>query len=401
MNKVSKRFAVLAALTGVVASSAFSASAALNLPTQNCSYTFTQNVKIGSKGAEVMNLQKVLNMFPQTMVASTGAGSIGMETTTFGPATKAAVIKFQNLHASDVLTPAGLTVGNGNVFSLTRAMLNQICGGTTTPTTPTGPVSAAPVNVTVGQVAVGTLVAGQSAAKLAEFTITGNGTVTGLELTRTGVSENRTLKNVYLFDGATRLTDSASVLSDGTIRFGASNGLFTLNGSKTITVRSDIDTLTGGQLVGVAMKSVTMMGATTSISVVAQGPNFNISSAVALTANFPTGNTTLPSATSINAGSINQTVWTRSLSVGTRAAKLHSFTVKMIGSAPTNSLANVTLYVDGMNAGSASVNSMNQFVFNMMSNPMLLSTGSHTLEVRADIVGGANRNFYIVLERAI
>lgn len=398
MNKVSKRFAVLAALTGVVASSAFSASAALNLPTQNCSYTFTQNVKIGSKGAEVMNLQKVLNMFPQTMVASTGAGSMGMETTTFGPATKAAVIKFQNLHASDVLTPAGLTVGNGNVFSLTRAMLNQICtSGNTTPTTPTtsGNVSAMlssnqPTNV---------LVAGQATARLADFTFTGNGTVTNVKLVRTGVSANDTLSNVYLFDNGMRVAGPASVNTDGSINFGSVSGIFTVNGSKTLTVRSDIKAGVSGQSVGVSLVGYTVMGSSMATTNVA-GNQLSVANVVLLTADFPTGNTTNPSNTSINAGSVNQTVWSRSLSVGTRAAKLHGLTVKMIGSAPVNSITNAKLFVDGAMVASGAVAADGYVYFDTSAAPVSLTTGSHTFDVRADIVGGANRNFYIVMEQA-
>src|SRR5689334_7380568 len=71
-------------------------------------FTFTQNLKVGSKGTEVLNLQKFLNSSSDTKVAVSGAGSPGNETSTFGPATKAAVIKFQEKYAADILTPSGL-----------------------------------------------------------------------------------------------------------------------------------------------------------------------------------------------------------------------------------------------------------------------------------------------------
>ncbi|MFA6273669.1 MAG: peptidoglycan-binding protein [Candidatus Paceibacterota bacterium] len=54
----------------------------------------TKTLKYGLIGVEVKTLQQFLNAYGYT-VALTGAGSAGFETTKFGPATKAAVIKFQ------------------------------------------------------------------------------------------------------------------------------------------------------------------------------------------------------------------------------------------------------------------------------------------------------------------
>jgi DNA-directed RNA polymerase subunit beta' len=73
------------------------------------------------------NLQKFLNKSSDTMVAASGAGSAGNETSTFGPATKAAVIKFQEKYAADILTPSGLSKGTGNWFAATRAKANALC----------------------------------------------------------------------------------------------------------------------------------------------------------------------------------------------------------------------------------------------------------------------------------
>jgi hypothetical protein len=75
-------------------------------------------------------------------------------------------------------------------------------------------------------------------------------------------------------------------------------------------------------------------------------------------------------------------------------------TFKMIGSAPANTLANVQLYVDGVSKGTATINAWNQFMFNMSGAPVALNTGSHLIELRADVVAGSYRNFYISLENA-
>ena len=87
---------------------------------------FTRNLTTGDTGADVMDLQKFLNAQGHT-VAATGAGSAGMESEYFGPATAGAVAAFQEAHAADILTPLGLTAGTGFFGASTRAMANDLC----------------------------------------------------------------------------------------------------------------------------------------------------------------------------------------------------------------------------------------------------------------------------------
>jgi hypothetical protein len=81
----------------------------------------TQNLKVGSTGAQVTTLQQLLNTAGYK-IAKTGAGSPGQETSTFGPATKLAVERFQCAHNITCSGSEG-TTGFGYVGVKTRAAL--------------------------------------------------------------------------------------------------------------------------------------------------------------------------------------------------------------------------------------------------------------------------------------
>jgi Putative peptidoglycan binding domain len=374
---------------GTVAAITLTATAAFaqTVPAQNnCSYVFNTNMKLGNVSSDVMNLQKLLNQDVRTQVSASGVGSKGSETSRFGPATFAAVKKFQ---AANGVSPV-----SGFAGPLTRVMLNKVCGGTSSTTTPvvqSGPIS---VQASASQ-PNSTLVEGQSAANLGTFVFTGNGSVSSVEFMRTGVSSNNTLANVYLYEGATRLTDSASVLTDGTIRF---NAPWSVNGTRTITVRADIASPSSGQTVGVAAKSITLAGATSSTLISGVMSGLQAVANAQLAGVAFTGANSAASGGNINAGTLAYNVWGASFNVNTRAVNLKGMTFKMIGSAPMNSLSNVTLFVDGVAAGTSSFNGNGLAVFDMMSNPKMLQTGAHNVELRADIVGGANRSFTVSIE---
>jgi hypothetical protein len=87
--------------------------------------TLTRTLRIGDAGEEVRLLQQLLNADKRTAVATTGPGSAGSETLRFGELTRQAVIRFQELHRTEVLSPAGLTRGTGIVGPLTLKKLQS------------------------------------------------------------------------------------------------------------------------------------------------------------------------------------------------------------------------------------------------------------------------------------
>jgi hypothetical protein len=117
--KLSTTQKVLAVVLGSAIAVAFVLTATV-MPVGAAGYVFTRNLTIGSTGGDVMNLQQVLNANANTQVAVSGAGSPGMETSTFGGLTKAALAKFQ---AGNGISPAA-----GYFGAITRAFLNNLSG---------------------------------------------------------------------------------------------------------------------------------------------------------------------------------------------------------------------------------------------------------------------------------
>ena len=320
-------------------------------------HTFTQNLKMNSTGGEVMWVQQFLNNHGFT-IAATGAGSPGNETSHFGPATKAAVIKFQNANAAAILTPAGLTTGNGNWYAGTRAQANAMCAGKTTGTTGTGgtTVSTGP-GITVSAAAQPTnSLAPMKATRVpfTTFTLTNNTsaavTITGVTVQRTGLANDNSFAGVILVDASGMQYGNAQTFNSN--HQATVGGTFTLaaGASMTYTVAGNMETTPLGNSGQVA--SVAVTGINTSVPVAGSLPitgaqqtineTLTIGTAIVNTSGFDPG-----SSRSEALGTTGLTFSAVHIQANNEDQKLFSITWNQTGSVGSTDLANLATVVNG------------------------------------------------------
>lgn len=88
-------------------------------------FMFTKVLRDGMRDADVRQLQIFLNTHGYA-VAGSGYGAPGNETELFGPRTKAALTKFQEANAAQILAPLGLAKGTGFFGRATMAVANGL-----------------------------------------------------------------------------------------------------------------------------------------------------------------------------------------------------------------------------------------------------------------------------------
>ena len=87
---------------------------------------FTDKLFWGGENTEQVRALQVFLNAHGFVLATSGAGSPGNESTVFGKRTWRALKRFQEAHADVILTPQGKTEGTGVVGPATMALLNEL-----------------------------------------------------------------------------------------------------------------------------------------------------------------------------------------------------------------------------------------------------------------------------------
>ena len=368
-------------------------------------YTFSADLKLGSTGADVKNLQIVLNKDSATQVAASGVGSSGSETEYFGSLTKAAVVKFQNKYASDVLSPVGLSAGTGYVGSMTRSKLNALYGGTTGGGTTGGGTTPPPVTIGTGL----TVLAGvQPLASLApdnasripftvvNFTASADGdvTVNSLTVERTGLANDAAFSGIVLLD-----ENGLQVGLEKTL-----NSVHQLSLSESFVVKA-------GQTRAMTIAAnrgdtSTYAGQIAYLSLVAVNTSATINGALPITGVGHTINETLslgsvtvargpldPGASNTKEIGTNNYIFSSVKVTAGSAEKVRLFSIRwnQSGSAGKEDLANVKTYVDDT-AYATTLSSDSKYYTSTFDGGIVIDKGFHKeLTLKGDIVGGSAR----------
>jgi len=356
--------------------------------TSGTGFTFTRNHMLGQSGGEIMEIQKFLNSHG-AVVASTGAGSPGNESSYFGAKTKAAVAAWQ---AANGISPAA-----GYWGPLTRAKANSKANsmGGGTGTTPTG------TGITVSAVAqpANSLVP-QNASRVpfTTFTIMNTSgapvTINGVNVMRTGPANDAAFNGggvVLLDEMGMQLGVQRTFNSDHTVVAGDP---FTIpaGATKTITVAGNFTT--GPNTYSGQVASITVTGISTSVPVAGVLPITGASHTFngSLTIGTVTPAISAFDPNSAQTKNIGDTAvkfsGIRFTAGSAEDVKLYSVRFRLNGSVSSGDLGNVVAIVDGTSYPTT-ISTDGRYYTVSFAGGLLIQKGfSKDVYLQGDILGG-------------
>jgi hypothetical protein len=230
--------------------------------------------------------------------------------------------------------------------------------------------------------------------------------VTSFAVTRGGVSSDTTLANIYLFDGYDRLTDSAT-LSEAKATWNDTSGVFTVPASSSATVDVWVDLLydTSGQTINLSVAEAGDVVFDGDYEATGTFPIESSTHSIATVGNLGYlnfNNSTTPASDAAPEPQDDYNIWQNVLTVGNNEVDLNILRFRNIGSIDAEDIENFRLYIDGVQYGDAVANqdANGYIVFDLSADPVNLNTGSRTVKLLADIIGGSTRTVSISLRNA-
>jgi hypothetical protein len=365
-------------------------------------FTFATNLKQGSTGNDVKYLQVLLNSNTATAI-----GNSGKETTYFGAATKAAVVKFQNKFASEVLTPYGLKAGTGFFGTATRNKANaMIASGTTTTTTggttttTTTPTTGAYTVALAANQPVATLAAGSAYNTMLKINVSAGTTaqtITSVTVQRTGLTSDNKVAGVLVADeNGARHGDIVTFASGvATISFTADPITVAAGTTKTISIQYNTDSTASGT-VGATVTAMT--GTPAGLPLVGN----TVSVVTGTIGSVQVDSVQLSSsAVSKDVGSTGYEIAKFKFAAGANEDILvKKVTVYQNGNSSDTDVSNIRLVAPDGTVLSTVASATNKYVtFDLTASPYKIAKGNvKDLVVRIDIANGSSRTVQYVIQ---
>lgn len=282
-----------------------------------------------------------------------------------------------------------------------------VSGGTglTISTGSLSPVSGSVVTDTVdgGQALVGFL--------HARFTASADGavTVTTVKVTRSGISADADLGEIYLYEGDnlnTQIARSSSIAS-GKISFTNAAGLFTVpaGGTKDVMVRANIGTnVTSGKTIALSINSGDVVASgTVTVTGSSSGNTMTVASVTDL-GQLEITNVSPSAAATVDPGVTGYELWRFRFDANDENLLIKKITFTQVGSIDGDDIQNFALYDGATQLGSVipMLSSDNRLTFDLSGMTdggyKLISGQNKQLALRGDILGGTNRTYRFTIQ---
>ncbi|KPJ57482.1 hypothetical protein AMJ49_00965 [Parcubacteria bacterium DG_74_2] len=362
--------------------------------------SFDRNLSQGMSGDDVNCLQIVLNSSADTQLAASGVGSSGNETSYFGPLTKAAVVKFQEKYAADILASWGLTSGTGYVGQTTKAKLNAILGaGGVTPPLP--PVTQPTASLAADTPAAATIPTSASKVPVLKVNLQAAGTdvtVTGMTFKRTGVGEYTDWPYLYLYVDDLRVTTyGRSITPDAQeVEFPTLSISIPAGTAKSVTLRADSTTATTKAGNQSAFKLISIAGATFA--------GLPITGNTMTLGGVGVSDVTVVTGVSISdpvVGSQEATIGSFKLTAGNQDVELKQVILTIVGTIARANVTNIKLYYENeLLAQTAGVDNYDNASLSLTTPYDIPKTLSRTFTVKADLGGRVGENLTVKVQQA-
>lgn len=365
-------------------------------------YTFSTNLTLGSKGADVTALQNVL--------ISGGFLKVAAPTAFFGPMTKTALAAWQSAN--------GVSPAAGYFGAITRAKMNSMSGTASTGTSTGGtviPVSGGAVSVGLASdnpVAQSVMIGNSQIVPVLSLNFSAgssNVTVTGLNVVRAGLSSDQELNNVYLLDGSKVIATNLSI-SNGVVGFSNASGLFSVNMNSTKKITVAVSIVTGTASGHTYQFSLASASAVTSNASSVQGSfpvsgntltSASVSNAGGVTITNNSSGITSATGLTVNAGQTNYIAGQFTVQANNQTVSIRSVKLTLVGSVNPSDLSNIKLYNGGTQLGGtlASIDANNVATFDLSASPLQLTAGQTVqLYVYSDVNGTVSRYFQFSIQ---